>query len=144
MRLRPLTQEDSKDVFDATHNDWTIHHALRDYFCETPEYAKKFVAKLIANSQTKPYAVLSDNNEFAGVLTVDSSHGPSTIEISSFISTKYRRKGYATLSLWMIFQMYPGYRVLFNVTPDNCRSLSIMRKIGAYKLNDDYYFVDTW
>ena len=143
MRLRPLTKEDSNAVYQTTHDDWTIHHALMNYFCETTEYAKQFVSQLLNDPKNKSFAILSENDAFAGVLTLY-FHNQSTIEISSYISKKHRGKRYAYLSLQQIFQQYPGYRMLFDVAPDNWRSLSIMEKIGAYKLNDDYYFVDTW
>lgn len=143
MRLRPLTQEDSKDFFDATHNDWTIHHALRDYFCETLENAEQLVATLLADSKKKPFAIIGENNEFVGVLTFY-YHTQTTIEISSYISKEHRGRGYGYLALRQIFLKYPGYRFLFDVAPENTRSLRVMQKIGASRLNDEYYFVDTW
>lgn len=143
MHLRPLTQADSQSVFETTHDDWTIHHALMGYFCETEEYAKQFVSQLLNDPKKKSFAILSENDEFVGVLTL-SFHNQSTIEISSYISKEHRGRGYGYLALRQIFLKYPGYRFLFDVAPENTRSLRVMQKIGASRLNDEYYFVDTW
>lgn len=143
MRLRPLTKEDSNAVYRTTHGDWTIHHALTGYFCETLENAEQLVATLLADSKKESFAIIGENNEFVGVMTLY-YHTQTTIEISSYISKEHRGRGYGYLALRQIFLKYPGYRFLFDVAPENARSLRVMQKIGASRLNDEYYFVDTW
>jgi RimJ/RimL family protein N-acetyltransferase len=138
--LRDLTINDAENLFNATNNDWTIHHELLGWYCDTIDKSREIIQKHLSNQQISPYVICDTKNDFIGMIIVFKKE-QKEIEISSFISKQYRGKGYGTQALMQIFTNYQGYKIWFQIDRNNSSSMAVMRKIQAIKYDEYMYYV---
>ena len=138
MTLRPLTPNDARDFFYSSWDE-NVYKFIPGYYCDSIAKANEVISKLTSDNNINACVICSSEINFIGVI-VAVKKDKNEVEFSCFIDEKYRRKGYAKKATEELLKQYKGYKVFFQIEPENIKSLKLARKLKVKETKDYFMF----